>query len=144
MALTTTITPAEIAVALGRSAPDSGSPTELQWEMWIADALRFIQRRVTQLAVDEASIEQEDLDYVIREAVVSQVKKPDDSTSVAVSVDDGSISKSFRSGSGRVSILGEWWELLGLASTKGKAFMVDLMPPGAGEVDETDYWWWTP
>ena len=142
MALTTTVTSAQIAVALGRSAPASGSTTDLQWVMWIADALRFIQRRVTQLGADESGIVQADLDYVIREAVVAQVKKPDDSTQVAVSVDDGSISKSFRSGSGRVTILGEWWELLGLAATKGKAFMVDLMPPGAGIGGDGETYWW--
>jgi len=142
MALTTTVTSAQIAVALGQSAPVSGSAVEAQWSMWIADALLFIQWRVTALDVDEASIDQTALDYVIREAVVAQVRKPDDSTQVAVSVDDTSVSKTFRSGPGRVTILGEWWELLGLAGTRGKAFMVDLMPPGAGiGGDGVTYWW---
>lgn len=132
MALTTSTTPAAIAVALGRPAPVSGSAVDLQWRMWISDALRFIQRRVTELSLDEAAVSAGDLDYVIREAVVSQVRKPDDSTQVSVTADDTTVAKTFRSGSGRVAILGEWWELLGLAPTKGRAFMVDLMPPGAG------------
>ena len=142
MALTTSITPADVAVALGRPAPDLGSVTGQQWAMWIADALRIVQRRVTQLKVDEASIDAADLDYVIREAVVAQVRKPDDSTTVSVSTDDTQVSKTYRSGPGRVTILGEWWELLGLATTKGKAFNVDLMPPGAGiGGDRLTYWW---
>jgi hypothetical protein len=143
MALSTTITPAEIAVALGRSAPVSGSPVEAQWDMWIADALLIVQWRVDgHPTVVEADIDQTVLDYVVREAVVAQVRKPDDSTQVSVSTDDTSVSKTFRSGSGRVGILPEWWELLGLATTKGRAFMVDLMPPGAGiGGDGVTYWW---
>lgn len=144
MALTTTITPATIAVALGLSAPDSGSTLDLQWSMWIADALRLVQRRVTTLEVDEDSIVAEDLDYVIREAVVSQARKPDASTSVSVSTDDTSVTKSYRAGTGRVTILGEWWELLGLAGSKGKAFSVDLMPPGAGIGGDGVTYWWAP
>ena len=141
MALTTTVTPAAIAVALGRPAPSEDSVTDAQWSMWIADALRLVQHRLTEAAVDEDVVVQTDLDYVIREAVVSQVKAPDDATLSLVSGDDRSQPRAFRPGSGRVFILSEWWAQLGLAPTKGKGFMVDLMPPGAGEVDQETYWW---
>ena len=102
MPLTTTITPAHIAVALGVSAPDSGSQTEAQWEMWIADALMLIQARVD--SIDPVpTVEQAPLDYVIREAVVAQVRRPDDATQVTVSIDDGSTSKTYRSSSNHQS-----------------------------------------
>lgn len=144
MALSTTVTPAVVAIALGRPAPPEDSVTDAQWSMWIEDALRLIQNRLDEAAVAEETIVAGDLDYVIREAVVAQVKAPDDSTLTAVSGEDRSTQRAFRPGSGRVFILAEWWAMLGLAPTKGKAFMVDLMPPGAGEVNQTDYWWTTP
>lgn len=139
--LTTSITPAQIAVALGRSAPDSGSPTEAQWAMWIADALMLIQSRVD--SIDPApAVDQDVLDYVIREAVVAQAERPDSATQVTISVDDGSSTKTYRSSKGRVDILDEWWVMLGLVSTTGKAFMVDLMPPGAGIGGDRETYWW--
>lgn len=122
------VTPDMIAVALGQTAPEPGSIQEQQWEMWIDDAGMLIEaRRLTvapELTIDEAK-----LDYVVREAVVSHVKKPDDATQVTVSVDDASTSKSYKSGKGRVSILDEWWLLLGLTETSG-AFAIDML--GAG------------
>lgn len=118
------VTPSTIAVALGEAAPDPGSPTYEQWEMWIADAEMLIETRRLQLEVDP--IDQAKLDYVVREAVVAQVKRPDDSTQVTVSVDDGTTSKSFRSGTGRVTIIDDWWVLLGLTDPAG-AFSIDMV-----------------
>jgi hypothetical protein len=125
VALTTTITPAEVAVALGREVPASGSPTYAQWQMWIGDALMLIQSRTTELEHDETLIDAAKLDYVIREAVVAQVRRPDDATQVTKAVDDGNVSRMYRTGKGRVDILDEWWTLLGLVTTGGQAFAVD-------------------
>lgn len=118
------VTPSMIAVALGVTAPVSDSPTDLQWEMWIADAVMLIETR--RLLLEAEAIDAALLDYVVREAVVAQVKKPDDATQVTVSVDDGSTSKSYRSGKGRVTILDEWWTLLGLTEPSG-AFALDMV-----------------
>lgn len=119
------VTPSMLAVALGQAAPEPGSVTEQQWEMWIEDASMLIESRRTEidstLVIDEAK-----LDYVIRQAVVSHIKKPDDATQVTVSVDDASTSKSYKSGKGRVTILDEWWALLGLVEKSG-AFSVDTV-----------------
>ena len=128
MPLSTTVDPATIATALGQATPTG--PTSAQWQMWIDDALMLIQARVDSIT-PTPTVDQTVLDYVIREAVVAQARRPDDSTQVTVSVDDGSVSRSYRSGNGRVTILGEWWAMLGLATSRGKAFMVDLLPPGA-------------
>jgi hypothetical protein len=123
-----TVTPATIATALGVAAPASGSPTEAQWQMWIDDALRHIQRRASRLSIDFASLNAEDVDYVVRESVVAHVRNPDDATQVAVSVDDSSVSRSYRSSQGRVTILDEWWELLGLIAKGGSAYSVRVTP----------------
>ena len=120
----TTITPEKIAVALGKAPPVPDSVQFQQWEMWIEDALMLIENRATALGVDH--VDQVKLDYVIREAVAKHVKRPDDATQVTVSVDDASSSRTYQSGSGRVAILDDWWDLLGLTERSG-AFSVDML-----------------
>lgn len=123
------VTPSMIAVALGQAAPEPGSVQEQQWDLWIEDAELLIEAR--RLKVDQTLvIDEAKLDYVVRQSVVSHVKKPDDATQVTVSVDDGSTSRSYQSGKGRVSIDAEWWELLGLVEKQGGAFSVDMAPGG--------------
>lgn len=117
------VTPSIIAVALGVAAPEPDSITEQQWDLWISDAEMLIETRRVALAVE--TIDAAKLDYVVREAVVAHVKKPDDATQVTVAVDDASTSKTYRSGKGRVTILDEWWVLLGLTDAKG-AFTLDM------------------
>lgn len=119
------VSSAMIAVALGQATPESGSVTDLQWQMWVADAEMLIEAR--RIALDVDPIDTAKLDYVVREAVVAQVKRPDDATQVTISVDDGSASKTYRSGRGRVTILDEWWTLLGLTEPSG-AFSLDMAP----------------
>lgn len=121
------VTPATIAVALGVTAPETGSIQEQQWDLWIDDATMLIENRASQLDMSIDDIDDAKLDYVIREAVVSQVKKPDDATQVSVTVDDGTTARSYRSGKGRVTILDEWWTLLGLVEPSG-VFAIDMVP----------------
>lgn len=121
-----TVTPTTIAVALGRTAPASDSPEIEQWSMWIDDARMLIQARLGNLD----DLDQEKLDYVVREAVVAHVRHPDDATNVTVSVDDASSSRTYRSSSGRVSIRDEWWALLAPKEGSGKAFSIDTAPAG--------------
>lgn len=122
------VTPANIAVALGVAAPASGSVTEQQWQMWIDDAVMLIEARRIKIGADAP--DQAKVDYVVREAVVAHVKRPDDATQVSIQVDDGMTSKSYRSSKGRVSILDEWWAFLGLTEQSG-AFAVDMAPQGS-------------
>jgi len=119
------VDPATIAVALGQAAPKHDSITAQQWQMWIDDAQMLIESRRLALNL-VAPIDEMKLDYVVREAVVAHVKKPDDATQVTIAVDDGSTSKSYRSGKGRVTILDEWWGLLGLTEPSG-AFSLDMV-----------------
>ena len=118
------VTPAMLAVALGQAAPEPGSVTEQQWQMWIDDAQMLIDARVALLGATPPDAAK--LDYVIREAVVAHIKRPDDATQVTIAVDDGSSSRSYQTSRGRVTILDEWWALLGLVETSG-AFSLDMI-----------------
>lgn len=118
------VTPAMLAVALGQTAPVSGSVTEQQWNMWIDDAEMLIESRRVLLGAEFP--DQAKLDYVVREAVVAHIKRPDDATQVTIAIDDGSSSRSYQSGKGRVVILDEWWALLGLVEASG-AFSIDMV-----------------
>jgi len=113
-----------LAVALGQAAPEAGSVTEQQWWMWVNDAEMLIEAR--QVKLGAADPDQAKLDYVVREAVAAHIKRPDDATQVTIAVDDGSSSRSYKTGKGRVTILDEWWALLGLVETSG-AFSVDMV-----------------
>jgi len=118
------VTPEMLAVALGKTAPTPDSVTAQQWQMWIDDAEMLIETRRVKLGLevpDEAK-----LDYVVREAVVAHIKRPDDATQVTIAIDDGSSSRSYQSGKGRVTILDEWWTLLGLVEPSG-AFSIDMV-----------------
>ena len=121
-----TVTPDDIAVELGRATPDSMSVEFAQWEQWIADALMLISARLG----DVSELDQDRLDYVVRQAVSAHVRRPDDATQVAVSVDDGSVSRTFRSSRGRVEIIDEWWALLSPTDTTTSAF--SITPSGCG------------
>ena len=113
------VIPETVAVALGRTAPATDSAEYAQWQMWIGDALMLIAARLG----DPAELDQDALDYVVREAVVAQVRRPDDATSVDVAVDDGRVSRTYRSSAGRVSIRDEWWDLLS-PNPKSGAFSI--------------------
>lgn len=105
----------DIAVELGRAAPDSASTQFDQWSRWIGNAEMLIRARLGDLL----ALDQERLDYVVTQAVVAHIRKPDDATQVAVSVDDGSVSRTYQSSRGRVTILDEWWELLSPKASVG-------------------------
>lgn len=120
------VMPDDIAVALGRATPATGSPEHAQWEMWIGDALLLISARLG----DVSLLDQTKLDYVVREAVVSHVRKPDDATQVEIAVDDARSSRTYRSSKGRVTIIDEWWDLLSPTETRRGAF--SITPSGSG------------
>lgn len=120
----TSVNPAMLAVALKQAAPEPDSDTEKQWWMWIHDAVMLIEVRRAKLGAEAPGEMQ--LDYVVREAVVAHIKRPDDATQVTIAVDDGSSSRTYQSARGRVTILDEWWALLGLTEASG-AFSVDMV-----------------
>lgn len=120
------VTSEMLAVALGQAAPVPASITDQQWQMWVQDAEMLIETR--RMLIDPAvMVDEAKRDYVVREAVVAHIRKPDDATQVTVSVDDASSTRSYQSGKGRVSILDEWWTLLGLIQPSTGAFAVDMV-----------------
>lgn len=136
------VTPDTIATALGRTAPTFGTPEYEQWSMWINDALMLIAARLVGTQPGQVAtlddLDQDKLAYVVREAVVAQVRRPDDATQVAIAVDDGNVSRTYRSSAGRVTIRDEWWDLLSPTDSEaGKAFSVDTTP-----VVANGHAWW--
>lgn len=115
------VTPATIAAELGHATPEPTDPAYAQWEQWISDALYLIRKRPGLVFAD---LDPEDVDYVVRQAVVRHVRRPDDATQVSVSVDDAAVQKTYRSSRGRIEILDEWWALLMPAETTTRAFSI--------------------
>lgn len=106
------VTPADVAVTLGRPTPDSASPEHAQWALWIGYAYRAIERRAERYGLLLADLDPDDLDMVVREAVAGKVRNPDGIRRMDVSIDDGRVSRDYTSGTGQVTILDEWWNLL--------------------------------
>ncbi len=117
------VTTQTIAVALGRTDPPVVD--QEQWLMWIGDALMLIAARQTALEI-VGPLDAPKLDYVVREAVVAHIRRPDSATQVTVAVADASTSRTYRSSRGRVEIIDEWWALLGLTAPSGGAFGIDM------------------
>lgn len=115
------VTPSTIATALGVATPAEGSLTYAQWVMWIADAYMLIEDRRVEYDADVIPVAK--VDYAVKEAVVSHARKPDDATTITIAVDDGSSTRRYESGRGRVS-LDEWWTYLGLDMNLDGAFTV--------------------
>lgn len=100
------ITPADIAIELGRPSPSTDQAE--QWQRWIDETRYLIGKRLGDINLLDAA----DVDYVVLHAVAEHARQPDNATQVDVAVDDASVSRRYTSGNGRVVILDEWWHLL--------------------------------
>ena len=103
-----TVQVSDIETALGRTL---SATEQAQATQWIADALLIIEARLG----DTTALDQDRLDYVVREAVVARFRNPEGYQSE--SIDD----YTYRHGSEtrRVTILPEWWDLLAPARESG-------------------------
>ncbi len=120
----------DIAVVLGRTTESVTEVERNQWILWCSDALMLIEARLG----DPDALDQRKLDYVVREAVIAQIQRPDDATTVDVSVDDGRMSRTYRSSAGRVTIRDEWWDLLAPSDRSRGAFSVIPSAPGTSHL----------
>lgn len=102
------VEPDDIARTLEQEAPSESSATFKAWKQWIADARTQIRVRLGDLD----RLDQEVLDYVVREAVAEKVRNPTGVKQSSVTIDDGTISKTYQGGTGKVTILDEWWAML--------------------------------
>ena len=121
-----TVQVSDIETALGRTLT---AQEQAQATQWIADALLLIKARLG----DPAELDQDALDYVVREAVVARFRNPEGYQSE--SIDD----YTYRYGSEtrRVSILPEWWTLL---SPVGTASAFSVRPTFEPDVGPCDPW----
>lgn len=125
------VTPSVIATVLGRPSP---TPTQIeQWSYWLTDARMLLRLGDGSHAGlgDLDLLDQDALSYVIREAVIAQIRRPDDATQVDIAVDDGRVSRTYASATGRVTIRDEWWEMLNPTGSEGGAFTISpTIAPG--------------
>lgn len=105
----------DIEDALGRTLTDA---EQRQVPRWIGQAGRQIDARAARLGV---AVDETLRDDVVELAVVAMVRRPTDEKRVRVTVDDGTTEREYSSSTGAVSILDDWWALLGLVerSTSG-------------------------
>ena len=121
-------TPADIAIDMGRDPASLASIENAQLQRWIDDAARLIGHRIGDVVPDPG-----DLDYVIRQAVVAVAQAPVPGLeSESVQIDDGMLTQRYTRTPRRVTILPEWWDILGVTAGKGKAFSVDMTAEGYG------------
>ena len=121
-----TVQVSDIETALGRTLT---AVEQDQATQWIADALMLIGVRLG----DTDLLDQQALDYVVREAVVARFRNPEGYQSE--SIDD----YTYRYGSEtrRVSILPEWWALL---SPVGTASAFSVRPTFESDAGPYDPW----
>lgn len=110
------VIPSDVATNIGRTLTDTETAQALLWIGW---AEATIERRK---ALD--TLDLETLKMVVTEAVTRRLRMPDPIAQTSVSIDDGSVTQSFRGATGLIEILPEWWAALGLSSVTGGAFSV--------------------
>ena len=121
----------DVATSLGR--PITGLE-EAQVEMWLDDAERQIRKRLG----DVTLLDQDDLAYVEREAVILKIKRPDPATQTTVAVDDASVTKRYERDTGQITILDEWWSLL--SSVEDSAVGFSTRPHFEADTVTEDSW----
>lgn len=134
-----TVTSDDVETSLGRPLTDA----ELsQVDMWIGDAQLQIRLRLGDLD----ALDQDALDFVVREAVISRLRNPEALSSETI--DD--YTYRMPTESRRVTILAEWWDMLSpvVADTFSarRSFAVDTArwpgSVGEGAYPLTDGWCW--
>ncbi len=124
MALIVTTSPTDIAVDMGRDPASLSTLETAQYQRWIDDAALLISKGIGDVVPDPA-----DLDYVVRQAVLAVAQAPAPGvSSESVQIDDGQYTTRFDRAPRRITILPEWWAMLGVASGKGAAFTIDMAP----------------
>jgi len=116
------VTPATVADRLALPEPADDSPKAKQWQIWINQAYRQIARYQALYALDDP--DSDDVDEAVLEEVAGLVRHPDDATTVDISVDDGRVSKTYRSGNGRIDMSGWWSTLWPSLTSSSEAFTI--------------------
>lgn len=105
------IIPDDIADELGRPRPAVDSDTFRQWQRWITTTYERIE--AYRIANNLPEPDPGQLDYVVLMVVASRARmnnRDDGATQVTVSIDDGSTTRMYPTGTDSVVIdLGPWW-----------------------------------
>ncbi|MEO6158699.1 MAG: hypothetical protein ABIQ39_13855 [Ilumatobacteraceae bacterium] len=112
-----TVSVEQVAVELARPTPVP--PASDQWQGWIDRAYRLIEKRVG--AVAYAALDPFTLDDVVVTAVAEHVRawRDTSATRYTVAVDDGTVSRSYETAAGPLTISDDLWALLlGVSSSQ--------------------------
>lgn len=128
------VTIADVAEALGRTAPDPSTATGKQWTYWIARAYRLIEGRYKASYADLAP---EAVDAVVVEAVAQHVRAwtPELVRRKDISVDDGRLGVDYYASVGPLEIPESLWAELDPDPVLGGVFSIrmvgepDAVPP---------------
>ena len=132
------VTPADVAVELGRTAPLDPA-TQAQWQSWIDRAERLIHRRAESLSVDPVDLDAQTVDDVVLLAVAEHARNPEGVDTYDISVDDGREFRRFKHAEGRITIADEWWEWL-FPGTGSGAF--STLTYGVSDREASSALWW--
>ena len=109
--------------------PIPASPVADQWQSWIDRAYRLILRRFG--AVEYAALDPELVDDVVLMAVTEHARAWRDTTAnkYSVAIDDGSVTRSYESSVGLLSIPDELWALLDGEEVPSASFTIAPVAP---------------
>lgn len=116
------VTVAQVATELARPTPTS--PVSDQWQSWIDRAYRLIEARVGSAAY--ALLDSDLVDDVVLMAVAEHVRSWRETTAnrYTVAIDDGSVSRSYESSVGPLTIPDDLWPLLEVV-VPGQSFTIE-------------------
>ena len=126
------VTYTDVQTTLGRTLT---AAEQAQATLWIGDHRMLVGARLG----DVAELDQDHLDYVVRESVAERLRNPAQGADrVTIAVDDASVTKSYRMTNAAAYILDEWWTLLSPATDSGVGF--STRPTFEADTPEADSW----
>lgn len=112
------VTAGDVGIALGR--PTLTTAESIRIDHWIQGAYLVIRGRLGDLS----ELDQDELTWVVTEAVAARAQNPDGAEQVDVQVDDGRVSRRYGDASQQIVILPEWWERLSPKKAPRGAFAI--------------------
>lgn len=112
---------ADVAVALGRPISTPDEQAQVTW--WLTGAQLIVRDRLG----DPALLNQDNLHYVLVEAVAEKVRRHGQTeSSITVAVDDGSVTRRYENPVTEGDITDAWWALLS-PTTEARAFTINTI-----------------
>jgi hypothetical protein len=112
----------DMALEVGRLLSELEQQQAARWADW---TLTIIENRLGDLT----ALNQDTLRMVVTEVVADRIKRPEKETQTSVTIDNGTVNRTYSPGGGRITITDDQWRLLSPAKT-GRAFTI---APSLGE-----------